>query len=71
MKFSGRVYDGPWEGRSCADDRPYFWIALYPPLSRLSFSPDDNLVSPVDVYKGEYRWSYALRAWVFVWRAVR
>lgn len=67
MRFEGRVYDGPWEGKHRSEEVPYFHVLLAISYGRIpkwgSFDP----TAAVAVRNGYYRWSYPLRAWVFVW----
>ena len=67
MAFSGRVYDGPWEGRSYTCERPYFEISLPPSGLARCFSTFEEPPSMVSIERRMYRWSQALRAWVFCW----
>lgn len=66
MRYEGRVYDGPLEGRNYASERPWFDAVIAPGSScDLGFLKDSELVDPIayDVVK-RYRWSAPLRAWV-------
>lgn len=68
MSWAGRVYDGPWEGRSYSSERPYFTVAIVPPLYGCAFDPRD-LEPPMFTCscRGVYIWSRALKCWVFDW----
>lgn len=67
MRFEGRVYDGPWEGRQYAIDRLYFEISIAPPFSWRAPFPPIDMPALVEIRRGYYRWSSPLRAWVFCW----
>ena len=67
MNFAGRVYDGPWEGRSYESERPYFEINMVGDLPVGHFSRGFAPPVSVEVKRGFYRWSQPLRAWVFCW----
>ncbi len=66
MTFSGRVYDGPWEGKNYECERPYFVVPLTKLASALSwreFVPTEEIT----IQHGYYRWSQPIRAWVYCW----
>ncbi len=69
MNFSGRVYDGPWEGRNYESERSWFIIPIREPISCLEFRPEQTPIL-VNIKRGQYRWSQPLRAWVFNWLSV-
>lgn len=63
MRYAGRVYDGPWEGRQLANDNPWYFFHIADPADIMPIRPG-AIVNLKTVQTG-YRWSYALRAWVF------
>ena len=65
MPYAGRVYDGPWKGRSHTSERPWFEIPMRSALNPGMFSYRGEYASPVAIKTGFYRWSRPLRAWVF------
>lgn len=74
MKYAGRVYDGPWEGRQLANDRPWceFNWSDYGSVSDFRpWLPMESIPMTVTYQRFEYRWSAPLRAWVFVWPSRR
>ena len=67
MRYEGRVYDGPWEGRNYASERPRFDVPMMPRSLDCRFTPASELVAPTTYEVKSYRWSAPLRAWVFCW----
>ncbi len=66
MKYAGRVYDGPWEGRQLANDNPWYFFHLVDPES-IVYARPGGIIPTVSTGFG-YRWSHPLRAWVFCGR---
>lgn len=65
-EYGGRVYDGPWEGRSVTQREPWFYVSVVSTPPVLDFHPEALVEISVDYHRGEYRWSHPLRAWVFI-----
>jgi hypothetical protein len=60
-RYEGVCYDGPHEGKSYSYPTPYFRVALFEPLQGFHWNADPTL----DFRTGDYRWSNALRKWVW------
>lgn len=72
MKYAGRVYDGPWEGRNLENDSPWYEINWMPQMALPSWRDhawDDPIPMTAVYYRMAYRWSRPLRAWVFDWNS--
>lgn len=67
--FSGICYDGPEEGQYHTEHgRDWFYTNV---MHRDGFHPSDPPPKVAGYYyRGLYRWSYPLHAWVFVWSDV-
>lgn len=58
--FAGVCYDGPEEGKWYVWPRPWFFVAIKPPIY---FSAYLNEGTPLHIEKLTYVWSYSMRKW--------
>jgi hypothetical protein len=55
-EYAGRIIDGPLEGSSRAEPRPFFKAHRCNPIQSYAFEP-------VQILTDTYIWSYSLKAW--------
>lgn len=66
--YAGRVYDGPSEGEYRTAGRPFIEFAhVGPGPEPFQWGARPGAIVNVTVTTYAYRWSHALRAWVFIW----
>jgi hypothetical protein len=65
-RYEGVCYDGPHEGQSYSYPTPYFRVALFEPKETFRWEGwAAELPTAADFRTGDYRWSNALRKWVW------
>jgi len=65
-KYEGVCFDGPWRGKMYTHQWSYFRIAIAPYLAK-ALRDDPECKTMLDITYGEYRWSFSLNAWTYVY----
>jgi len=60
MTYAGVCYDGPLEGQHQVMQARHFIVPVMP-----TFLQHDENGTPTNIGQCSYRWSFALRKWVF------